>query len=647
MNGADHSDRVTAFQRICATPFRDLLRGRINGRLDVNILASDAGMPPTLRGVIRETVRRTRLLRLEKSEVASELIAHFRDGLTAGHSADALIASFGDSRIAARLIRRAKKRDRSLPLKATIASFKALGVLVLVLVVTYAVLAARYYGVKRGPVVDYLPQFTAAARAVPEDQRAWPIYRQALLDSQILSGDMRLVFDARPGWRDWPAMAEHLRTHRDTLERFRQGATLDGLGLVPGLRISDEDIKLWPDMAMAAPESGLMADSMIGILLPQLGSMRSIAGFLVADARLAVAEGDGERAARNLIAVLRMAHQLREIPLLINDLVAMSIASHGTEEALQILYTNPVLFSDDDLRDLAHLLAGYPGDGEPLVRLEGERLFFEDVVQRLYSLDSDGNGVMVAGSLSELESLSGQVPTETVALNLAGPVASAVIADRKRTLQFNTDYFASAEAWIGTPAWERTAFDDPLDRVDTAVGRARYALAHVLTPAIGRALRQGEQFEQRRNAAFVAIAVELFRRAEGRPPTALSELTPRFLPRVPIDMFDGAPLKYRVQGDSFVIYSIGNDYIDDDGRAGAEFATMRWLPRTEAERRIALAKSRDPETIKNTKRGYRAPSVGDGDWVFFPPAPMVEPPPRDEYEDEDPLRPQPPDDSGA
>jgi hypothetical protein len=636
---------VTAFRRISATPLSDLLRGRVTGRLNVDVLLHDARMPATLHSVIRWTVRRTRLFRIEKSEVACELIAHFQDGLEAGHNPDALVCSFGDPRTAARLIRRAKKRDRSLPLKATMLSLKSFGVLLLVLMLTYAALAARYAGVKRGPVVDYLPALTARAAAVPDDQRAWPVYRQALIDSDILSGDMRLVFDSRPGWRDWPALTAHLRAHQPTLERFRKGAMLDGLGFVPGMRIPAEDQELWPGNSDAPAAHGMMAGSMIEILLPYLGSVRSIAGLLVADARLAASEDDGDRAAQDLIAVIRIAQQTRETPFLISDLVAISLARYATEETMQILRAQPALLSDDALRKFAHLLAGFPGDGEPLARLRGERIFFEDAVQRLYSLNSNGNGVLVAGALAELESLSGEIPSDAVALNLAGPVASAVIADRKETLRFNKDYFASAEAWIGTPAWERPAFDDPLDRIDTPVGRARYALAHVLTPAIGRALRQGEQFEQLRNAALVAIAVELFRRSEGRLPDTLSELTPRYLPSVPLDMYDGAPIKYRVEGDSFVVYSIGNDYIDDGGRAAPEHTSSRWFSRDESEQRIALAKSGDPETIKNTKRGYRAPSIGDGDWVIFPPPQKIEPTPK--VKDADPLRPFPDDAPGA
>ena len=89
-------------------------KGTYDPKLAVRLfeyLAESAGLPGPIRDVVKQTVRRTRLLRIEKSDVARELISHFRDGLDAGADASALASSFGDTRVAARLIRRAKKRE--------------------------------------------------------------------------------------------------------------------------------------------------------------------------------------------------------------------------------------------------------------------------------------------------------------------------------------------------------------------------------------------------------------------------------------------------------------------------------------------------------------------------------------------------------
>lgn len=75
---------------------------------------------------------------------------------------------------------------------------------------------------------------------------------------------------------------------------------------------------------------------------------------------------------------------------------------------------------------------------------------------------------------------------------------------------------------------------------------------------------------QRMNAglecARTALAVERFRAVTGALPKGIEELTPSFLKCVPVDPFDGKPLRYRAAGDGFVVYSVNRDGRDDAGR---------------------------------------------------------------------------------
>ena len=74
-------------------------------------------------------------------------------------------------------------------------------------------------------------------------------------------------------------------------------------------------------------------------------------------------------------------------------------------------------------------------------------------------------------------------------------------------------------------------------------------------------------------AARTAIAIERYRLAEGRLPTALADLVPRFLPELPLDPFDATPLKYVVKGAGYDIYSIGKNLRDDGGVGDANRKT--------------------------------------------------------------------------
>jgi hypothetical protein len=69
----------------------------------------------------------------------------------------------------------------------------------------------------------------------------------------------------------------------------------------------------------------------------------------------------------------------------------------------------------------------------------------------------------------------------------------------------------------------------------------------------------------RREVARTAIAVERFRRAQGRWPVGLEELVPDFIQQTPSDPFSGGPLHWTVSDDEYRIYSVGANGIDEGG----------------------------------------------------------------------------------
>jgi hypothetical protein len=61
------------------------------------------------------------------------------------------------------------------------------------------------------------------------------------------------------------------------------------------------------------------------------------------------------------------------------------------------------------------------------------------------------------------------------------------------------------------------------------------------------------------------LALRGYLAKHGKPPTALAELVPAWLPAVPLDPFSNRPLVYRVTTNSFLLYSVGPDGNDDQG----------------------------------------------------------------------------------
>jgi hypothetical protein len=79
-----------------------------------------------------------------------------------------------------------------------------------------------------------------------------------------------------------------------------------------------------------------------------------------------------------------------------------------------------------------------------------------------------------------------------------------------------------------------------------------------------------EKAERRAKAEYrcliVAIAAERYRQARGAWPATTDALVPAYLDAVPLDPFDGRPLRYRLADGGVIVYSVGPDGVDNKGR---------------------------------------------------------------------------------
>ncbi len=70
------------------------------------------------------------------------------------------------------------------------------------------------------------------------------------------------------------------------------------------------------------------------------------------------------------------------------------------------------------------------------------------------------------------------------------------------------------------------------------------------------------------DAALTMFALRAWHDRRGEYPEELAALVPEYLPRLPIDYADLQPLRYRRVGEGYLLYSIGEDGVDDGGKAG-------------------------------------------------------------------------------
>ena len=74
--------------------------------------------------------------------------------------------------------------------------------------------------------------------------------------------------------------------------------------------------------------------------------------------------------------------------------------------------------------------------------------------------------------------------------------------------------------------------------------------------------------------ARAGLACRIFKSRTGQYPENLAALVPALLPEVPVDPFTGRPLVYRREGKGFIVYSLGSNEKDDEGRSTYEIKSL-------------------------------------------------------------------------
>lgn len=622
-------------------------------------------LPSALSTVVEQTVAATRLRRAERADIERELRSHLAEGLDAGRTVEALRQSFGEPREVARLLRQAVIARRNVLDRTVMATLRWGGIVIAGLVVIYLAIAIRVAMLHPFIRFDPLDRLVAT---LPKDEGdpAWPLYREAMGALEPLFARRRtdsgvIVVEGVPpvdallehwSWREdgggsraasadgqelpsaidetARAAAEEavnlLRAHAPALAQLRAAAALPVLGIEPGARMSSTDQAFfgWTDPrgGTTVPE-GLFADSAITIQMPYLGTLRLAVRLLKADAMLAAREEDTDRAVDDLVAMLGIANHAEQPPLLINQLVGTAIRAMMTTTAIGLIEHAGERFSNEALARLASAIASIPPNAF-VIDLSVERLFFDDVIQRVYTDDGEGGGVIDMDGLRAAFELAdpgfltdgqsgGASTLAQVGAFLLGPAAAAVVADRAVTEAAFDRLICAARQDSELPVWR---FENRAERVAeayaTGSNRWRYPLVALFGPAYGKAILQRHWSRTGVDAAALAVALERYRRAHGAWPETLAALVPNDLAQLPLDPYTGTPLHYAVRESGPVVWSVGPDRVNDAARSIDSSMPSGAIP-------PPMPRWVSPEEAACAVAGTRPASdrVPRGDWILF------------------------------
>ncbi|HZW06667.1 MAG TPA: hypothetical protein VFF65_06050 [Phycisphaerales bacterium] len=550
-------------------------RGRLSGRSPAAVVRS-AALPATLGDAVLAVTAKTRLWPWERTEVARELCAHFLDGLDAGASPRDLLSSFGDPRLTARLITRARKRSRPWAWHALKRTAQGVGAILLLTLAWYGWSAARFYSGTPTVRFNLQQEINAPAVATPLNERGWPSYRDAFRAMKA-SG----FFDAcyaiegwptlKPGTPGWEAACAAHNRMEGEIDRMRRATSSPRCAYVLRADISDPS-------SLGAPlgEEPVPGENPVGmgVLLPQLAVFRAHARVLAFEVRRAAAEGRGADAAADIARLLAMAHHGSEDGTLIGQLVELAIANVAFDSLNEVLRDRPGVLSDAQLQRLAHVVGAYsPGrDGasgawRPDMRLE--RRSFEDLLQRFYTDDGEGDGRLCSGVMDYARQFGAREPK---AAKFVQPVIGGMVAGRAEMRAAHERLVDRFEAEAAKPAFERNpyAVDEEADALKGSPG-VRYSLAVLLAPPLRATTPAFDLSRMNRDATAAGLAIELHTRRHGKPPAAWTEVVPSLLPAAPMDPWTGNPLVLKPGGAPNgrpLIYSVGADRVDDGGKIG-------------------------------------------------------------------------------
>ncbi len=292
----------------------------------------------------------------------------------------------------------------------------------------------------------------------------------------------------------------------------------------------------------------------VGVLLPHLARIKGISTVLLVRATAELEAGKPKEAFEDVNLALRLCDSVRDEPLIISQLVRAAIMGNCLQTLREGLVRHA--WSDTQLKEFqaafapVNLLADYK------LGMRGDR----------------------AGMLSELEYMRRH---GTWGLDVGQFFQGADVCER--VIRFGP----SGWAYRNMLTFSRYLQDYALAAVDEQARRVFPEVSEQGTQALQtysgpstvfvrttqtgfqRVLQRTGRMQTFVDAARVACALERYRLANNALPDTLSALTPGFIDRIPNDIVDGQPLRWKRNADGgYLLYSIGWNKKDDRGEFG-------------------------------------------------------------------------------
>jgi hypothetical protein len=294
----------------------------------------------------------------------------------------------------------------------------------------------------------------------------------------------------------------------------------------------------------------------IGTRLEHLQKLRGVANMLQLDALVRNQDGDHAGAWKSSLAILALCRALGEEPTMVSQLVR--IALRGVTHICLERTLAQGSVDDAALMEGQRLLTAEANEPLLLYALRGERALMDHLLTNLE------NGGVDESRLGELQ-----------------PGHHAQYWINGGTYQHDhawlLNHYTRAIEIAGGSVWEIHSGLAALEPKKGETPPLAALLASAVVKVADAWLRNKAQLE----CAVAGLGVERFRLQHQRWPDSLEEVVAaKLLDKVPADVFDGKPLRYRKWKNGAVVYSVGPDrkYGGDalDALTGSEVDLVRY-----------------------------------------------------------------------
>jgi hypothetical protein len=291
------------------------------------------------------------------------------------------------------------------------------------------------------------------------------------------------------------------------------------------------------------------SEDAVSTLLPHLQRVRELANLLSADAMLRAHDKDLDGALESCLANLNGARSIGDEPTYISALVRVAIRAVTLGRLEQVL-------SQGEPSEAALAATQKAWEREEqfpllLAASRGERALGDRAVLALQNGKTSSTTLFGGGPGSGVTG-NGSVDRIINYLRIG-----SLPGNRAALLELHHDLIEAARL----PEMERK---QRFDKIVVESVKLPW-LARLLLPAADKVAQAMSRSAAQMRTMIAGLAAERYRQAHGRWPESLAVLVPQYLKEVPLDPFDGKPLRLRRLSDGLVIYSVGLDGQDNGG----------------------------------------------------------------------------------